>query len=112
MQLRTKFCNWLIAIVLIDLMHARVPCDACGGCGVGQFCPAGVTNAITCPPGTLTTSNSTSIVEDFKREDPLHRRHASGLLSVSCVYVCVGAEARVRRSSSHILVLTGELELG
>jgi hypothetical protein len=49
-------CNWSIALVLmIDLamVHALGPCDACGGCGVGQYCPPHVTNAVTCPPGTF-----------------------------------------------------------
>jgi hypothetical protein len=54
--MQSTYYNWLISLVLmidVAMVHAAGPCDACGGCGVGQYCPAGVTNAITCPPGTL-----------------------------------------------------------
>jgi hypothetical protein len=41
----------LVLAIGCAVVHAVGPCDACGGCEVGQYCPADVTNAIACPPG-------------------------------------------------------------
>jgi hypothetical protein len=79
--MQTTLCKWVTALVLtIDLtmLHAVGPCDACGGCGVGQYCPAsgpGVGHAITCPAGTITGIHYCSDQEDSNIcEDPLPLR--------------------------------------